>query len=76
MPAPLYPQATTAAEITANLAHDNAKQARLQSLYNSCMMENDAACAALQREMESQPAAGGRQSKEQQRKEKPSRLDK
>ena len=25
MPAPLYPQATTAAEITANLAHINAR---------------------------------------------------
>lgn len=66
----LKEEATTPAE------DDNAKQARLQSLYNSCMMENDAACAALQREMESQPAASGRQSKEQQRKEKPSRLDK
>lgn len=63
-------KATTPAE------DDNAKQARLQSLYNSCMMENDAACAALQREMERQPAAGGQQRKEQQRKEKPSRLDK
>ena len=68
-------EATTPAE------DDNAKQARLQSLYNSCMMENDAACAALQREMESQSAAGGQQRKEQQRKEQqrkeqPSRLDK
>ena len=63
-------KATTPAE------DDNAKQTRLQSLYNSCMMENDAACAALQREMERQPAAGGQQRKEQQRKEKPSRLDK
>ena len=66
----LKEEATTPAE------DDNAKQARLQSLYNSCMMENDAACAALQREMESQSAAGGQQRKEQQRKEKPSRLDK
>lgn len=36
---------------TAPEEDDNAKQARLQSLYNSCMMENDAACAAFQREM-------------------------
>lgn len=85
MPRPLYEKACTGGYSNActNLSglkeenattpaeDDNAKQARLQSLYNSCMMENDAACAALQREMERQPAAGG-----QQRKEKPSRLDK